>query len=108
MSEKHVFDRLQMLVEAETAEGQRHSTLLQNAETVRLVGPKDSAPAAAGSAASESAAAGSSTDGSIAAARQQWQAVAVTELRPGQQVYLLRQAGARHTGISIQENINEK
>lgn len=34
---------LQVLVEAETADGSRHSTLLQNAETVRLIGPTTAA-----------------------------------------------------------------
>ena len=32
-------DAMQVLVEAETADGLRHSVLLQNAETVRLIGP---------------------------------------------------------------------
>jgi hypothetical protein len=32
--------RLQVLVEVETSDGRRHSLLLQNAETVKLVGPQ--------------------------------------------------------------------
>ena len=39
----------QLLVEAETADGARHSIILQNAETVRLVGP--AAQVASGAAA---------------------------------------------------------
>lgn len=103
-----------MLVEAETADGLRHSTLLQNAETVRLIGPSKHSIAAASSSDSK-AGASQSTDGPAAQqqqqqqlGQQQWKAIAVTELQPGQQVFLLRQDGARHTGISIQENINEK
>lgn len=81
---------LQMLVEAETEDGLKHSTLLQNAETVRLVGPR-AAPAAQQPAATAS-----------------WQAVSVSSLQPGQQVFLLLQDGARHTGIAIQERITER
>lgn len=77
---------LQMLVEAETEDGARHSTLLQNAETVRLICP--------GAAASSKA--------------PSWEAVSVSALQPGQRVYLLMQEGARHTGISIQERISER
>ncbi|KAK9826503.1 hypothetical protein WJX81_007331 [Elliptochloris bilobata] len=66
-----------VLVEAATADGERHSLLLQNAETVRLVGPC-------------------------------WRAVAVSELREGDAIFLLRQAGARHTGIAVQEFVLEK
>jgi 3-dehydroquinate synthase class II len=84
-----------MLVEAETPDGTKHSTLLQNAETVRLVGPAAAPPGAAQG----------STDSSDAAA---WQAVSVSALHVGQQVYVLQQQGARHTGISIQERISER
>jgi 3-dehydroquinate synthase class II len=75
-----------LLVEAETPDGARHSTLLQNAETVRLVGPADGQGAPRGA----------------------WRAVSVSELRQGQTVFVLRQDEARHTGIAIQERISEK
>ena len=46
---------MQVLVEAETLDGARHSILLQNAETVRLIGPSTSAaaPVASATAAAE-------------------------------------------------------
>lgn len=37
-----------------------------------------------------------------------WRAVAVSELREGDAIFLLRQAGARHTGVAIQEFVLEK
>lgn len=76
---------LQVLVEAETKDGLRHSILLQNAETVRLMVPKDE-----------------TSEISIAGA------VSVSELQTGQPVLLYLQGAARHTGISIEENIVEK
>ena len=110
---------LQMLVEAETPDGVRHSTLLQNAETVRLVCPTGSAKSSngGGSSSSPSKATGGQLEQQLMAqplqrtsstgAGQAWQAVSVSSLQPGQQVFLLMQAGARHTGISIQEQIKE-
>lgn len=71
-------------MEAETQDGGRHSIMLQNAETVRLIGPLQEQSA-------------SSSD-----------AVSVTELQIGQLVYLHLQDAARHTGISIEEHIVEK
>jgi 3-dehydroquinate synthase class II len=79
-----------VLVEAKTADGQLHSVLLQNAETVKLVGP------------------GVATGQGGVAKGRSWRAVSVTEMQPGAQVLVLRQEGARHTGISIQESIVEK
>ena len=38
----------------------------------------------------------------------QWKALAVSQIRVGDRVWLLRQDPARHTGISIQERITEK
>eukprot|EP00897_Mesotaenium_endlicherianum_P005615 jgi/Mesen1/5081/ME000252S04191 len=73
-----------ILIEAEVAGGGRHSTLLQNAETVRLV-----APGAEG---------GSSS-----------QAISVSALKVGDEVLVaLQESDARHTGISIKEYIVEK
>ena len=81
----------QVLVEAETADKFRHSILLQNAETVRLVGP-----------------ATVHGDGGSAKQVNGWRAVSVSELKEGAQLYVLRQDGARHTGISISEQIVER
>jgi hypothetical protein len=105
---------LQMLVEAETPDGVRHSTLLQNAETVRLVGPSSSSSTRSSSSINSStvppaAPGGSSQAGSsTGSSPQRWRAVSVSELQPGEEVYLLLQEAARHTGISIQERISEK
>lgn len=78
--------RPMVLVEAQTADGQTVSTMLQNAETVRVVGP-----AASGGGGGKAA----------------WQAISVSRLAAGDKVFLLQQEGARHTGIAIQERINE-
>jgi len=190
--------------QAATDDGERHSLLLQNAETVRLVGPADSpgppglrpagaaerarsapqdggehgvdgeerarsageAPAAAGrpaaaarepegsearrggsGASSPAEAVGPSADGAAPAVapvgdssgaphggpaaaseaacepraasgapgapgggtpRPDWVATAVSELRAGDAIFLLRQAGARHTGIAVREFVLEK
>jgi 3-dehydroquinate synthase class II len=105
---------VQMLVEAQTADGLQHSTLLQNAETVRLVGSMSTNTSSHGSSSSSrgdlhsAAASSSSSSAAAAAAAATWRVISVAELQPGDQVYLLRQAGARHTGISIQEQINER
>ena len=78
----------QVLIEAETTDGQPHSILLQNAETERqVVPPKE------GSSATVQGSAGT---------------VSVSELQIGQNVLMRLQGAARHTGISIQENIVEK
>jgi len=65
-----------ILVEAE-ANGERMNTLLQNAETIKLVAP-DGKPKS------------------------------VAELKPGDQVLVYLEAGARHFGMSIQESIIER
>lgn len=95
----------QMLVEAETDDGCRHSTLLQNAETVRLVCPAVATTSSSSSAGSTALSPSGQAAGS--ASGQSWQAVSVSALQPGQRVYVLLQEGARHTGISIQEQIKE-
>lgn len=78
-----------VLVEASTKDGKTHSTLLQNAETVQLVGP-------------QSGREGGDKDSSS------WRAIPVSSLKIGDAVYLHRQCEARHTGIAIKENIVEK
>ncbi|CAM6079779.1 unnamed protein product [Sphagnum tenellum] len=71
-----------LLVEVEV-EGQRHSVLLQNAETVCLVTSADT----------------NQDTGTT---------MSVTSLKPGNTVLVSLQAQARHTGIEIQEFIVEK
>jgi 3-dehydroquinate synthase class II len=126
-----------LLVEAELPDGERCSVLLQNAETVRLVGP-----AAAGSSSSNgnsiqqaqggaaggatlaaesgyvwqqggggsgsSGGSGGSVEARAAGLGQSWRAVSVSELAPGHQLFVLRQGGARHTGVVIEESITER
>jgi 3-dehydroquinate synthase class II len=112
-------------VEARTPDGQLHSVLLQNAETVRLVGPgllpaaaeavqqeEPSAPLAAEAEATSGgskrgaggadSAAGADKPGSVS-----WRAVAVAALRPGDAVYVHQQAAARHTGVAVREWVRE-
>ena len=72
-----------MLIEAETADHAVHSLLLQNAETVRLVGPAEHISTA-------------------------FRAVSVSEMQVGDKVYLRQQGAARHTGIAIKESIVER
>jgi 3-dehydroquinate synthase class II len=84
-----------LMVTAETSDGQAHSLLLQNAETVRLVAPAAAAP--------------SSNGGGGGGGEPAWRAVSVAELAVGDAVLLHRaQGGARHTGIAIDEQIVEK
>ena len=83
---------LQVLIEAETAGHERHSIMLQNAETVRLVGHQQALAA----------------QNDIGNEPCSWLPVPVTELRTGDNVLLHMQPGARHTGIAVQESIVEK
>jgi hypothetical protein len=69
-------------------------------ETVRLVGPAAAAEGGSSSGASSSSGSGGSGQGG-------WRAVSVSQLAPGDRVLVLQQAGARHTGIAIQERISE-
>ncbi|KAL4858177.1 3-dehydroquinate synthase [Chlorella vulgaris] len=126
-----------VLVEAELPDGESCSVLLQNAETVRLVGPVAAAKGSGGS--STSGGGGTAREGSsggdapaeTAAAdgyvwqqggssmpvdsqqqggeqQQGWGAVSVSELAPGHRLLVLRQASARHTGVAIEESITER
>lgn len=81
-----------MLVAAESSDGAEHSILLQNAETVKLVGPVD--PEGATNSESD---------------RRQWRTIAVTEIQPGDKVHVNRaEAGVgRHMGTAVQETLNE-
>ena len=65
------------------------SIILQNAETVRLVGPAQA-------------------HGSQEAANDIRQAISVTDLQEGDKIFLHRQDGARHTGIAIKETVVER
>lgn len=89
---------MQMLVEAETADHVAHSLLLQNAETVRLVGPSNE-----NSSSSEEADSKSSPSSEAG-----WRAIPVSQLKIGDKLYVRQQDGARHTGISINESIVER
>eukprot|EP00887_Chlorella_sp_A99_P008100 scaffold12.g8100.t1 len=119
-----------VLVEAATRDGAAHSILLQNAETVKLVGPapgstsgRDPAqdghvsqegPAGSsgggggGGRAAPEGAGGNGAGPAAAGGAKRWRAISVSELQPGDEVYVLRQGAARHTGISIEEQITEK
>ena len=78
----------QVLVEAATADGEVHSILLQNAETVRLVCPMP----------------GDEPQGS----GQRWCSVSVTEIQPFTELYVHMTQGARHTGLAIQQTLRER
>ena len=93
----------QVLVEAETQDGQHHSILLQNAETVRLVGPCSAQQSLKQNLQTASGGQPTAPDHESSS-----EAISVSELRSGQSVYLHLQGAARHTGISIQESIVEK
>lgn len=88
-----------------TNDGAYHSLLLQNAETVRLIGPAETAADDSSSKTTQQSGE-SSVDGADVLSK--YQAVSVTELKVGQAVYLHLQGAARHTGISINETIIEK
>lgn len=97
-----------VLVEAETQDGQRHSILLQNAETVRLIGPCTTTSSVSNME-DESGPSQTPEQSDVSSSQQsQSDAVSVSEVQVGQPVYLHLQGAARHTGISIQENIVEK
>ncbi len=89
---------LQVLVEAKTSDDVLHSLLLQNAETVRLVGP------ASTSKLSEQAAGGDIEEHD----EPNWRAVSVSQMQVGDEVFIRQQGAARHTGISINESIVER
>lgn len=120
-----------MLVAAETSDGQEHSILLQNAETVKLVGPPSPSSSAGRSSSSggrnslnveDGGAAGSPPAGGERAGTNSkgtnsdkgtngatWRARAVTELEPGDCLYVKRSASGtgRHLGTAVQETLNE-
>lgn len=108
-----------MLVEARTPEGDTLSVLLQNAETVKLIGPADGEAQQQGQQQQgqrqqqrgeeedSSAAPAAPAAASMPAAAGGWRAIPVSSLREGDAVFVLPQHGARHTGISIEERVRE-
>lgn len=124
-------------MEAVSESGQHLSILLQNAETVKLVGlpptPRPTAPTrptqpgATGTTSAQAPASSTGSTGvqlplpsvampesddarlgSASVPQRAWRAISVSQLAPGDQVLALLQGGARHTGIAIQEFIVEK
>lgn len=128
----------------EGGRGERHSLMLQNAETVKLVGPTESKssrqyqqplpqldrgelkdrpppPAAGGGKAGQGgfgqggsglvATAGAGAGwggGEVPGADSGWRSISVSQLQPGDEVYVMLQSPGRHTGIAVQEFILEK
>ena len=86
-----------VLVDAVTQNGIPYSILLQNAETVKLVGPNGRNTNTNNSS--------STSDGD---GRKNWRAISVSELKQGDELYVCVQGGARHTGVSIEESITER
>lgn len=97
-----------VLVEAETPEdGLRHSLLVQNAETVKLVGPGDD-DGSRGWRAIPVVSGQRLRTCTILPSNEVMATTLQTELRPGDRLLVTRQAAARHTGIPIEEQIVEK
>lgn len=94
-----------MLVAAETSDGQQHSIILQNAETVKIVGPAPEKVSVEydGASATELFGEGKEEVGPM------WRTIAVTEIELGCSLYVKRSdAGVgRHMGIAVQEMLNE-
>jgi 3-dehydroquinate synthase class II len=86
-----------VLVEAETENGEMYSILLQNAETVKLVGPNKATNIGDGD-----------SGGNIKYTKKDWKTISVSALCSGDEVFVLVQNAARHTGVSIEEFITEK
>ena len=104
-------------MEAETPDGSRHSIMLQNAETVRLVGPTPPPPCNAATAHDSGSSSGrqlpassgsQSPEQSAGYRTAAWRVVSVSQLAVGDTLCVLRQGGARHTGIRIQETCTER
>ncbi|GAX80952.1 hypothetical protein CEUSTIGMA_g8387.t1 [Chlamydomonas eustigma] len=119
-----------VLVEARGSDGQIYSLQLQNAETVKLIGPAVVGGSLGCHDALVSRMSPSSRDGEqatpgMSTIKEQsnnesvcsaaallnsacWQAISVSELKEGDVVYTYLQEGARHTGLSISEFIIER
>ncbi|GIL94034.1 hypothetical protein Vretimale_370 [Volvox reticuliferus] len=99
------------LVEQGAGEVTQHSLMLQNAETVKLVGParghaSQARPKRLEEEADDVEAAVPRCG--VSGADVAWCAISVSELQPGDLVNVLLQPPARHTGIAVQEFILEK
>ena len=81
-----------MLVKAVDANKGEFAILLQNAETVKLVGPSK----------------GQEKTFATPSAGQTWRSISMAEIKPGDEVFVLEQLGARHTGVAIEETIVER
>ena len=105
-----------VLIHATTPDGAGYSILLQNAETVKLVGPRNlNFPEEEASALyldrnrrtnTNTLSRGVSSDDHKIV--QDWRTISVSQLCAGDEVYVLVQDGARHTGIRIEESICER
>eukprot|EP00892_Ulva_mutabilis_P012579 jgi/Ulvmu1/9694/UM055_0032.1 len=80
-----------VMVSAATADSLEHSVILQNAETVKLVGP---------AASSEATAEGANQ-------KQPWRTIPVTDMHAGDTVLVQRSDAGRHMGMSVQEKLSE-
>lgn len=108
-----------VLVAAVTADGDEHSIILQNAETVKLVGPvaserQDTSQAQPGGGAAGGS--GSDQQGTHKAAAcatvsvsiaRDWGTVSVTEVRPGQELFVRRSHAGRHMGMPVWQTLSE-
>lgn len=112
-------------IDAETGDGQRHSVILQNAETVKLVGP--TAQPSTGSTSTSSSAVTSHTSrthsssgrgtealsdapaGSAAPPdTRAWRAIAVSEVAQGDSVLVHLSEAGRHLGHAVKETLTER
>jgi 3-dehydroquinate synthase class II len=83
-----------VLVAAHTDDGQEHSIILQNAETVKLVGPARPQRTIDSKRSEDAAAA-------------EWRAIAVTDLAAGDALLVRRSEVGRHLGTAVHETLNE-
>lgn len=99
----------QVLIEAATEDGSVISLQLQNAETVKLVGPK---AIHSGKGRIIEPLGGRRVDrrdqGGQPLVFNDWRAISVADLKEGDELLTYIQEGARHTGIAIQEFIVER
>ena len=76
------------MVTASTTDGVEHSVILQNAETVKLVGRATREAIASDS-------------------DKSWTTIPVTNMHAGDVVLVTRSDGGRHMGLSVQEKLSE-
>ncbi|KAH7623832.1 hypothetical protein Ndes2526B_g01080 [Nannochloris sp. 'desiccata'] len=99
-----------VLVEATTEDEVIYSILLQNAETVKLIGPKGNKNGGINN--NIGSCGGIRNDARVGieenGKEKEWRTISVAEMVPGDKVYVLVQNAARHAGVSIEESITEK